>query len=120
MPPQSDDAVIKVRDLVVDFASRRVLNGVHLDLKRGEILGFVGASGAGKSVLTRTVVGLLPMQSGSIEVLGVELSKANQAERQAVDRRWGVLFQQGALFSSLTSGSSPTSIAIIHPNCRAA
>lgn len=106
MPLRSDDAVIKVRDLAVDFANRRVLNGVNLDLKRGEILGFVGASGAGKSVLTRTIIGLLPMQAGSIEVLGVELSKASQAERQAVDRRWGVLFQQGALFSSLTSGKN--------------
>ena len=72
MAPPSDDAVIKVRDLKVDFAHRRVLNGIHLDLKRGEILGFVGASGAGKSVLTRTVVGLLPMQSGSIEVPGLD------------------------------------------------
>ena len=106
MPFRSDDSVIKVRDLAVDFANRRVLNGVNLDLKRGEILGFVGASGAGKSVLTRTIIGLLPMQAGSIEVLGVELSKASQAERQSVDRRWGVLFQQGALFSSLTSGKN--------------
>jgi phospholipid/cholesterol/gamma-HCH transport system ATP-binding protein len=72
MATRSGDPVIKVRDLVVDFAARRVLNGVNLDLKRGEILGFVGASGAGKSVLTRTIIGLLPMQAGSIEVLNVE------------------------------------------------
>lgn len=100
------DAVIKVKDLVVELDTRRVLNGVHLDLLRGEILGFVGASGAGKSVLTRTIIGLLPKREGLIEVLGVDLDKADDRAKQAVDRRWGVLFQQGALFSSLTAGKN--------------
>jgi len=100
------EPVIKVRDLVVKLESRRVLDGVHLDLLRGEILGFVGASGAGKSVLTRTIVGLLPKTSGNIEVLGVVLDYADHRETQAIDRRWGVLFQQGALFSSLSSGKN--------------
>ena len=100
------DAVIRVRDLVVDFQAHRVLNGVNVDLFRGEILGFVGASGAGKSTLARTIIGLLPKQSGLIEVLGVDLDKANSIQRQAVDRRWGILFQQGALFSSLTVGKN--------------
>ena len=93
------DAVIKVQDLVVELDTRRVLNGVKLDLLRGEILGFVGASGAGKSVLTRTIIGLLPKREGLIEVLGVDLDKADDRAKQAIDRRWGVLFQQGALFS---------------------
>jgi phospholipid/cholesterol/gamma-HCH transport system ATP-binding protein len=100
------DAVIKVKDLVVELDARRVLNGVKLELLRGEILGFVGASGAGKSVLTRTIIGLLPKTGGSIEVLGVDLDAANTRERQAVDKRWGILFQQGALFSSLSSGKN--------------
>lgn len=100
------EAVIKVRDLVVDFRSHRVLNGVNLDLLRGEILGFVGASGAGKSTLARTIIGLLPKRAGSIEVLGVDLDKADDEQKRAVDRRWGVLFQQGALFSSLTVGKN--------------
>jgi phospholipid/cholesterol/gamma-HCH transport system ATP-binding protein len=100
------DAVIRVKDLVVDLEGRRVLNGVKLELLRGEILGFVGASGAGKSVLTRTIIGLLPKTGGSIEVLGVDLEAANTSERQAVDKRWGILFQQGALFSSLSSGKN--------------
>ena len=100
------DAVIKVQDLVVEFDARRILNGVHLDLLRGEILGFVGASGAGKSVLTRTIIGLLPKRAGLIEVLGVDLDKADREQKQAVDRRWGVLFQQGALFSSLSAGKN--------------
>jgi phospholipid/cholesterol/gamma-HCH transport system ATP-binding protein len=100
------EAVIKVRNLVVDFRSHRVLNGVNLDLLRGEILGFVGASGAGKSTLARTIIGLLPKRAGSIEVLGVDLDKADGDEKRAVDRRWGILFQQGALFSSLTVGKN--------------
>ena len=100
------DAVIKVQDLVVELDARRVLNGVHLDLLRGEILGFVGSSGAGKSVLTRTIVGLLPKTAGRIEVLGVDLDKADHRQTQAIDRRWGVLFQQGALFSSLSAGKN--------------
>ncbi len=100
------DAVIKVQDLVVELDTRRVLNGVKLDLLRGEILGFVGASGAGKSVLTRTIIGLLPKREGLIEVLGVDLDKADDRAKQAIDRRWGVLFQQGALFSSLTAGKN--------------
>ncbi|PMU96914.1 ATP-binding cassette domain-containing protein, partial [Pseudomonas sp. GP01-A4] len=68
----------------------------------GEILGFVGPSGAGKSVLTRTIIGLVPKVAGSIEVFGVDLDSSNTSQRRNVERRWGVLFQQGALFSSLT------------------
>src|SRR6478735_11253330 len=98
--------IIEVRDLVVDLKGHRILNGVTLDVYRGEILGFVGASGAGKSVLTRTIVGLLPKREGTIEVLGVDLDTADHDAKQAVDRRWGVMFQQGALFSSLTSGKN--------------
>ena len=66
------------------------------------MLGFVGGSGQGKSVLTRTIIGLVPKREGTIEVFGVDLSRASDAERRATERRWGVLFQQGALFSSLT------------------
>src|SRR5262249_23484958 len=81
-------------------------NGVTLDVYRGEILGFVGASGAGKSVLTRTILGLLPKQAGSIVVLGVNLDQAGELQRQEIERRWGILFQQGALFSSLPVGEN--------------
>jgi phospholipid/cholesterol/gamma-HCH transport system ATP-binding protein len=96
------EIVIAVRDLVVGFGHHIVLDHVDLDVYRGEILGFVGGSGAGKSVLMRTIIGLLPRRAGSISVFGIELSAASDAERQAIERRWGVLFQQGALFSSLT------------------
>jgi phospholipid/cholesterol/gamma-HCH transport system ATP-binding protein len=95
-------AIIQVRNLVVGFGERIVLDHVDLNVNRGEILGFVGGSGAGKSVLMRTIIGLLPRREGTISVLGVDLTSCSDAERQAVDRRWGVLFQQGALFSSLT------------------
>lgn len=98
----SKDAIIRVRDLRVGFGDRLVLDGLDLDVMRGEILGFVGASGAGKSVLMRTIIGLLPKRSGTIEVLGVNLSEASDDERRAIERRWGILFQHGALFSSLT------------------
>jgi phospholipid/cholesterol/gamma-HCH transport system ATP-binding protein len=106
MAQGSAESVIRVRDLVVDLQTHRILDGVNLDLMRGEILGFVGASGAGKSVLTRTIIGLLPKKQGTIEVFGIDLDKADEKQNRAVDRRWGVLFQQGALFSSLTAGKN--------------
>ena len=96
------DPIIRVRDITVQFGATRVLDGLNLDVKRGEILGFVGPSGAGKSVLTRTIIGLVPKVAGSIEVFGVDLDSSSTAQRRSVERRWGVLFQQGALFSSLT------------------
>ncbi|MBX6426599.1 MAG: ABC transporter ATP-binding protein [Variibacter sp.] len=96
------DAVIEVRDLVVGFGDHIVLDRLSLDVHRGEILGFVGASGGGKSVLLRTIIGLVPKREGTIRVFGVDLSRASEQERRAIERRWGILFQQGALFSSLT------------------
>jgi len=96
------EVIIEVRDIIVGFGEQVVLNKVNLDVYRGEILGFVGGSGAGKSVLMRTIIGLLPKREGTIKVLGVDMAAANDAEKQAVERRWGVLFQEGALFSSLT------------------
>jgi phospholipid/cholesterol/gamma-HCH transport system ATP-binding protein len=95
--------IISARDVVVGFNGTRVLNHVDLDVFRGEILGFVGGSGAGKSVLMRTIIGLIPKQEGSIEVFGTDLAAVSEEERRKVEQRWGVLFQQGALFSSLTA-----------------
>ena len=99
----SNTAVISVRDLTVGFGDATVLDRASLDVFEGEILGFVGGSGAGKSVLMRTIIGLLPKRNGSIEVLGTDLAAVNDDERRAIERRWGVLFQQGALSSSLTA-----------------
>jgi len=96
------EVVIRVRGLKVGFGDRLVMDGLDLDLYRGEVLGFVGASGAGKSVLTRTILGLLPKRAGTIEVYGRDLDAMTQAEHDQIEQRWGVLFQQGALFSGLT------------------
>lgn len=106
MTPAPNSEVIKVRNLVVDFQAHRVLNGVNVELYRSEILGFVGASGAGKSTLARTIIGLLPKRGGTIEIFGIDIDKASHEQKRAIDRRWGVLFQQGALFSSLTVGKN--------------
>ncbi len=100
--PDGDDPIIRVRDLTVGFGEKIILEHLDLDVMRGEILGFVGGSGTGKSVLTRTILGLIPKRAGSIEVLGRELGSLGEAERRRLERRWGVMFQHGALFSSLT------------------
>lgn len=96
------EAIIRVRDLVVGFGDRLIMKHLDLDVYRGEILGFVGPSGQGKSVLTRTILGLVPKREGTIEVFGENLDELSPKARQEVERRWGVLFQQGALFSALT------------------
>ncbi len=103
MDAPADQVVIKVRDLVVGFGAQRVLDHLSLDVRRGEILGVVGASGAGKSVLLRTVIGLVPQAQRQRRVLH-RRSERPDARRNArgMARHWGVLFQQGALFSSLT------------------
>ncbi|HEV7437816.1 MAG TPA: ABC transporter ATP-binding protein [Pseudorhizobium sp.] len=94
--------VLSVRDVTVGFGSNIVLDHLNLDIYRGEILGFVGASGTGKSVLMRTVLRLLPRRSGRIEILGTDYDEADEMQRMELDTRLGVLFQHGALFSSLT------------------
>jgi phospholipid/cholesterol/gamma-HCH transport system ATP-binding protein len=102
MNGKAPDIVISVRDLVVGFSDRVVLNHLSLDVYRGEILGLVGGSGGGKSVLMRTIIGLVEKRRGTIEVLGMDRDRATDAERADIEHRWGILFQQGALFSSLT------------------
>ena len=91
-----------MRGLKVGFGDHLVMDGLDIDVRRGEVLGLVGASGAGKSVFTRTVLGLLPKLAGTIEVYGHDIDSLTAAERRRVGQRWGVLFQQGALFSGLT------------------
>jgi len=93
---------IKVRDLVVGFGDKTILQSLDLDVYRGEVLGFVGGSGTGKSVLTRTILGLIRKHSGLIEIFGADLDSLSPHEYAAIERRIGVMFQQGALFSGLT------------------
>jgi phospholipid/cholesterol/gamma-HCH transport system ATP-binding protein len=99
----SNDAIIAVRDLVAGFGGQTVLDRLDLDVRTGEILGVVGGSGAGKSVLLRSIIGLNRKRSGKIRVFDVDADAASYGEWRAVERRWGVLFQGGALFSSLTA-----------------
>ena len=96
------EVVIRVRGLVTRFGEQTIHEGLDLDVYRGEILGVVGGSGTGKSVLLRTIVGLNRAAAGRIEVLGSDVSKMSDAELTALQQRWGVLFQNGALFSGLT------------------
>lgn len=96
------ETVIEVRGLVNRFGSHVVHENLDLDVRRGEVLGIVGGSGTGKSVLLRSIVGLNRPASGSITVFGTDVLDCSDAELEAVSRRWGVLFQQGALFSALT------------------
>jgi len=100
MQEVAEPFAIRVRDLVVGFRSHAVIDHLALDVRRGEILGLVGASGGGKSVLMRTIIGLIPRQGGEIEVMGSPIN--HDRDTRAAAGRWGILFQQGALFSSLT------------------
>jgi phospholipid/cholesterol/gamma-HCH transport system ATP-binding protein len=102
MPDPPSEPIIRVRGLVNRFGTETVHDGLDLDVFRGEVLGVVGASGSGKSVLLRTVIGLNRPVAGRIEVLGRNILEIGDAELREVERHWGVLFQDGALFSSLT------------------
>jgi phospholipid/cholesterol/gamma-HCH transport system ATP-binding protein len=96
------DTIIEVRGLRTAFGRQVVHDGLDLDVRRGEILGVVGGSGSGKSVLLRTIIGLRRPDGGSARLFGEELSRLADADRRRCERRLGVLFQDGALFSSLT------------------
>jgi phospholipid/cholesterol/gamma-HCH transport system ATP-binding protein len=102
MQEENVQFAIRVRDLVVGFGRQVVIDHLTLDVRKGEILGLVGASGGGKSVLMRTIIGLIPRQGGEIEVMGAAIGRSEDRSTQSAASRWGILFQQGALFSSLT------------------
>ena len=111
MPPAStpdaaNEVVVRVRGLVNRFGTQTVHDGLDLDVRRGEILGIVGGSGTGKSVLMRTIVGLHRPDAGHIEVLGIPVPPGPDDPPQHVQRNTGILFQDGALFSSLTVGEN--------------
>ncbi len=101
-PPQVSEPVISIRGLRTAFGATVIHDGLDLDVYRGEVLGIVGGSGTGKSVLLRTIIGLNPQKKGTIRVFDKDLGALDFAGRRAMERRWGVLFQNGALFSSLT------------------
>jgi phospholipid/cholesterol/gamma-HCH transport system ATP-binding protein len=97
-----DDSVIKVRGLVTRFGTNVIHDHLDLDVQRGEILAIVGGSGSGKSVMLQTLIGLKQPEGGTIEIFGQELGKLSASALREVQKRWGVLFQGGALFSALT------------------
>ena len=102
-PPDEDaELAIRVEGLRSSFGDNVVHDGLDLQVRKGEIFGLVGGSGAGKSVLLNTLIGLRKPEAGEVEVLGVDVGRASEAERDELERRWGVLFQSGALFSALT------------------
>src|SRR3990167_3207665 len=96
------EPIIEMRDVKIRLAHTWVHKGLNLTVNRGEILGIVGGSGSGKTTLLREMLCLTQPTSGSIRVFGHELTTASPSTLLAIQRRWGVLFQQNALFSSLT------------------
>lgn len=96
------EAVISVRGVRNQFGRQVIHDGLDLDIHRGEVLGIVGGSGTGKSVLLRTILGLNKPAEGRIQLFGQMRGEMTSVQERAVERRWGVLFQDGALFSSLT------------------
>ena len=96
------EPIITIRGLRNSFGEQNIHDGLDLDVRRGEILGVVGGSGTGKSVLMRSIIGLQTPEAGEVEVLGENMVGRNDDEAKNIRRRWGILFQNGALFSTLT------------------
>jgi phospholipid/cholesterol/gamma-HCH transport system ATP-binding protein len=99
---EARETIIEVRGLRNQFGAQVVHENLDLDVWRGEIIGVVGGSGSGKSVLMRSIIGLNRPAAGSIRLLGEDMMALSDARRSEVERRCGVLFQNGALFSSLS------------------
>lgn len=103
---ESEDYPIIVEDVTNRFGEHTIHEGLSLKVRKGEILGVVGGSGTGKSVLMRSIIGLQVPEAGSITVLGRSITDADDDEDIDIRSRWGVLFQGGALFSTLTVGEN--------------
>ena len=105
-PPQAsgskEDYALRLRGLRKRFGPQLIFDNLNLDIMKGEILAIAGGSGTGKSVLLRCILGLLPVETGTVEVFGKVFAKLREPERVGIERQWGVLFQDGALFSSLS------------------
>ncbi|HSD91894.1 MAG TPA: ATP-binding cassette domain-containing protein, partial [Methyloceanibacter sp.] len=96
------EVVIRVRGLAKSFGSHQIWDGLNLDVYRGEILAIVGGSGQGKSVLMRVITGLVTPDAGEVGLFGQNTKTLSAQDRLDIESRWGILFQDGALFSSLT------------------
>ncbi len=100
--PDDADVALRVRGLVTGFGDSLLHKSLDLDVRRGEVLGLVGGSGSGKSVLMRAIIGLQPVRGGQVTIMGQDALNANAAAQRVLRRQWGVMFQDGALFSGLT------------------
>src|SRR2546427_10725776 len=106
MSPSPDAPVIEVVDLVRKFGDRAVINDISFNVRRGETLVIMGGSGCGKSTLLRHMIGSMKPTSGSVKIFGEEVTTMNEREIGHVRRRFGMLFQSGALLASLTVGEN--------------
>ena len=102
MSAPGEPPIISVRGLKSAFGDHVVHEDLNLDVRRGEIVGLVGGSGSGKSVLLNTIIGLKAPDAGEVLIFGEPLHELDREHRHGIERRWGVLFQGGALFSALT------------------
>jgi phospholipid/cholesterol/gamma-HCH transport system ATP-binding protein len=98
----ADTPVIRVRNLVKRFGDKTVLDGVNLDVYRGQTMVIMGGSGSGKSTLLRIIIGSFPPDQGTVELFGQNLAQLDEAGRNDIRKRFGILFQSGALFNSMT------------------
>ena len=107
MPATSDNtSVIEVRHMAKSFGAQRVLDDINLDVRCGEIMVIIGGSGCGKSTLLRHLIGSLEPDNGSIKLFGQDLTVLSESELNEIRKRFGILFQSGALFNSLTVGEN--------------
>ena len=97
-----NEPIIEVRDLRMQFDEHVIHDQLNLNVMRGETIGVIGPSGCGKSVLLSQIVGLIEPTAGTIKVFGEELDTLSKRDRQSIEQRWAVMFQDGALFSNLT------------------
>ena len=97
-----DEPIITIRDLTVSYGGRRVLNGVNLDIMRGEVMALLGASGSGKTTMLKHIIGLAKPDAGTIHIQGTNINECSARELMAIRRDMGVAFQGSALFSSMS------------------
>jgi phospholipid/cholesterol/gamma-HCH transport system ATP-binding protein len=109
---------IEVRGLLSQFGDNIIHQNLDLTIPRGQVVGVVGGSGAGKSVLLNTIIGLREPQGGSVRIFGQDIRYAKRRQWTAIERRWGVLFQQGALWSNLTVKENVSAPMFEHTDMR--
>jgi phospholipid/cholesterol/gamma-HCH transport system ATP-binding protein len=108
--------VIQIREMMKSFGRQRVLDGINLDVCSGEIMVIMGGSGCGKSTLLRHLIGSLVPDSGSVKLFGQEITAMSEIELNKIRKRFGILFQSGALFNSMTVGENVSLPLYEHTN----